>query len=158
MSLLPVGCSTKPADSDHHAEGEDGEMHLEHFVPAHKPASLSLLVEQIKIRTGRLADRSPEAGSIDKALEIQELKDIVNWIPELAADSDLKKAQFDEAALISRELLTIVQKQFEGNAGGDGKSSPDSIAFDSAIGRLTKLCLDADGQNQRLTEPELAPE
>jgi hypothetical protein len=84
------GCQTS-------AESTAEDEHLEHHVPDHKPASLVVAWDQLKVRLGHLrSDATTE--------EFTELRDIINWLPELAADSDLKHSQWDEVHAISKQM------------------------------------------------------
>jgi hypothetical protein len=84
------GCHTATEST---AEDE----HLEHHVPDHKPASLVVAWDQLKVRLGHLRSDST-------AEEFTELRDIINWLPELAADSDLKRSQWDEIHAVSKQM------------------------------------------------------
>lgn len=103
LTLWLVGCGSR----DDHGDHEEDE-HLEHFVPAHKPADYSALVEQLE---RRIAQQPPFSDSGDGAAEAnqsaearQELIDIIGWIPELAADSELRKAEFEAAVSAGKQL------------------------------------------------------
>lgn len=100
LSLAIVGCGS----SDDHHEDE----HLEHFVPAHKPADYSTLVEQLDKRIAQQLQLSDSgAGAVESsptATARQELIDIIGWIPELAADSELRKAEFEAAVSAGTRL------------------------------------------------------
>ncbi len=79
------------------------EEHADHVIPAHKPANF---VEAVKALESRFASapESPEA--------VQELQDIIDWLPELAAQTDLEKADWDRVQEISIALSgTMKEKQ-----------------------------------------------
>lgn len=84
--------------------GEHEEEHLEHFVPAHKPANLTSAVHELERRIPLVCGNSASPS----ATEQQELIDIVLWIPEFAADSDLRKADWEKAAAISAAMQTTL--------------------------------------------------
>jgi len=99
LLICPLGCgNSQPAA---------GKEHLEHFVPAHKPANFSEAVEEIQDRAEHLGQHTGHSHD-DEAAEFQELRDIVNWLPELAADSDLNESDWNAAStaakLISEKL------------------------------------------------------
>lgn len=95
LLICLTGCETSlPAD---------GEEHLEHFVPAHKPANFSVAVEEIRDRAEHLGQHTGQ-GHDDAILEFQELSDIVNWLPELAADSDLNESDWNAASAAAKLL------------------------------------------------------
>lgn len=96
-----TGCTNQPSD----AESE----HLEHVIPAHKPATFAAAVEQIQSRHERIKSSFTTAEPAVLEKELTELQDILGWLTELAADSALKKGSWDEVNAISREILAIYQ-------------------------------------------------
>lgn len=121
--LLPTvcGCSgseVADADEDHH---------LEHFVPHHKPANFAAAVEDIEHRAQHLSDHAGH-GHADEGDEFQELVDIVNWIPELAADSDLNEADWNKASFAATALAANLADQKSSNGALDLKTLPGVIA------------------------------
>jgi hypothetical protein len=129
LSLAVIGCGSK---DDHHEDHHD-DHHLEHFVPAHKPADYGALVDQLE---KRIAGQSPAAGSVEgtknpaqSATARQELIDIIGWIPELAADSELRKKDF-EAAVAAGTRLSIALgfvKQTDGSSPVDASMIPELL-------------------------------
>jgi hypothetical protein len=142
ITLISTGCSSNSAVGVQQTDEHDGEPHLEHIVPAHKPADLESMVQQLTERTQRLSQSPSDESPEDRTKELQELTDIVNWIPELAADSELRKADFDDAVSISKELLVLVNKQF---GSGDSRTT-DAAVFDPLIERLRALSSRAELQ------------
>ena len=84
----------------HHHEKED--HHLEHFIPAHKPETFAESVSQLGARGPAVL-----AGEATKESR-QQLLDIIDWLPELAGDSDLKRPQWEQVRDSSIELRQIV--------------------------------------------------
>ncbi len=120
--IAVVGCGSH----EDHPEDE----HLEHFVPAHKPANYAALVDQLQ---KRIAQQSPSSGFSKGAPatapltpEQQELIDIIGWIPELAADSELRKQEFETAVSAGVRLSIALgfEKPAEGTAPVDQSSIP----------------------------------
>lgn len=136
-----VGCGSH---DDHHED-----EHLEHFVPAHKPVDYSALVEQLE---KRIAQQTLPSGSGEGAADAaqsatarQELIDILGWIPELAADSELRKQEF-EAAVSAGTRLSIAlgfEKQ------GDGTTRVDQSTIPKFLEELKALV----SKSQTSTEP-----
>ncbi|CAK9029102.1 UPF0718 protein YcgR [Durusdinium trenchii] len=87
--------------------------HLEHIIPAHKPSSFTSTVEQLAHRGPLVLEgnASPEAR--------QELVDIVGWLPELAADSDLRRPEWERVQSMAQSLAGLLR---EDNA----QASPES--------------------------------
>lgn len=102
LCLTSLGCAPALSGAD--------KNHLEHHVPDHKPATFDAAVQQVGLRHERLAEEfdSADADLLDR--ELTELRDIVGWITEFAADSPLKKAQWDQVNAASKELLAIDQQ------------------------------------------------
>ena len=121
-----VGCGS---DEDHHEDHHHDE-HLEHFVPAHNQADYAALVEQLE---KRIAQQSASSGSSEgapaadqSATARQELIDIIGWIPELAADSELRKQEFDTAVAAGKSLSIALgfEKPAETSTPVDQSSVP----------------------------------
>lgn len=110
LLLSWTGCQKSTESSDHHA---DDHEHLEHFVPPHKPASFEELVSQLMSRCETLP-RLAEADEMEFQKRSLELRDIILWVPELAADSNLKRQEFQTAVNEGNELL----KAFEASSAG----------------------------------------
>ena len=115
-----AGCTS----SDDHASEDD---HLEHFVPAHKPHSFEELVTALSERRGAFGDRSVSADST----AVTELSDIIGWIPELAADSELRRANWDRAAAAGEKLHALWQERFGPQVAGDATSGAAGSSGDA---------------------------
>ena len=82
-----VGCQA--------ANEEAGESSYGHVIPAHKPESFPAAVtwlEKQKQTTEPLEEQA-----------YRELKDVVQWLPELAAETDLKKTEWDQIHAITQQ-------------------------------------------------------
>jgi len=87
--LLSVGCdSTGDRDSER----------LEHVSPPHKPRAFPALVVALRERISALSRGNPSTEDLDQ------LSDVIRWIPELAAETDLRRKEWDVAAEVSRRL------------------------------------------------------
>ena len=139
--MAVVGCGSH---DDHHED-----EHLEHFVPAHKPANYTALVEQLE---NRIAQQTPTSESGEKttaadqsATERQELIDIIGWIPELAADSELRKQDFETA--VSAGARLSIALGFEKPT--DGTTTVDQSSIPKLLDELKALV----SKSQPSTEP-----
>jgi len=94
LCLMLSSCQT-------YAEAE----HLEHVTPEHKPASYTDAIIQIRQRFREVLDGKLE-GSL-RSQRLSELGDILRWLPEIAAESDLKKSQWEQVEQISRRLTAL---------------------------------------------------
>lgn len=98
--------------------GGDPEQqeHAHHEFPDHRPANFKAAVSAISQRSWELANRGGKVGS----LEFGHFIDIINWVPEMAADSDLRKADWEKARDASEKMRSLVLasdldiKQLEG--------------------------------------------
>lgn len=127
LAVAISGCGS----SDEHAKDEHSEdEHLEHFVPAHKPADYAAMVEQLEKRIGQQSSSSVSgegASAADhSATARQELIDIIGWIPELAADSELRKQEFETAVSAGAGLSIALgfERPTEGTKTVDQSSIP----------------------------------
>lgn len=89
------------------AESSMEDQHLEHHIPEHKPKSYTATVRELDTRMRWLLNHKQEEGSQEKQ---QELREIIDWIPEMAADSELKHRDWDEVKLSSTELMSVFQQ------------------------------------------------
>lgn len=106
-----AGCSqeeVQPSTSAA-AKHEEHDHEHDHGIPEHKPTTFAEAVKQLPRRHKRVAGEL-RAGHADHAAEqIQQLLDLVRWLPELAGDTDLKKAEWETVQQISAELETLTQ-------------------------------------------------
>lgn len=122
LSLVSlVGCLQSPADDDDR---------LEHVIPAHKPAGYVEATNQLALRGHRYF-----SGQLDAASRT-ELREILEWLPELAADTDLTRSQWDRVQEIRRELSRLVAPE-----------QPDkswAVTWADRMAELKSLVPDAD--------------
>jgi hypothetical protein len=104
LLLLPFGCG--PASGTGTA-ADDRDHHLEHHVPEHKPHSYAHAVTELRRRFDAIHEEIAAGHSAHVAQELDELRDVINWLPELAADSDLRKAQWDIVKGVADELAAF---------------------------------------------------
>ncbi|QDU38001.1 hypothetical protein Mal4_23210 [Maioricimonas rarisocia] len=124
LSAVAGGCSDTTSEADHH---------LEHDIPEHKPASFSDAVAELELRGKSLAQQ-PINGK-----RLAELTDIINWLPELAADSDLRRQQWEQVQQTSHELSGIVS-----HLGEEPVTSTEQETWTRSVAVLQKLVPDAD--------------
>jgi hypothetical protein len=111
--LLALGCVGALAGCGHSlptsssASEARGEQH-EHN-PPHKPRDFSSGLAALHKRFAQLF-KTPNSQSLEEDKEFSKLVDIVGWIPELAADSDLNRAEWDRINEQSKELARDVEE------------------------------------------------
>lgn len=95
-----AGCRTE--HDDHEEES--------HF-PPHWPSSFLVATERLQQIANDPSGTKTEAESLE-----QELADLVDWLPELIADSDVRKADFDKVDSWAFPLASEFKKQLQGGA------------------------------------------
>jgi hypothetical protein len=95
--LILSGCALRPAT-------DDGR--LEHHAAPHHPSSFPAAVDELDRRFSELSTKPPLDVAHDQSAT--ELADIVRWLPELAADSDLKRADWEAANRLALELEKLL--------------------------------------------------
>lgn len=104
-ALLLAGCGESRME-DHSAE--TSAEAAEHERPPHKPQTFETLVTDLGQRLVDLTGPTSVAESPDQQQALRELRDLIQWIPELSAASELRKLDFDKAVACSQELMTAV--------------------------------------------------
>lgn len=100
LAVTAGGCLQSPG-------GDEEE--LEHQIPPHKPRSLAAAVIELERRNPGLPLAERDSSRSDPAGQRQELEDIIRWLPELAADSDLKKENWDALQRLAIELEQLIR-------------------------------------------------
>jgi hypothetical protein len=85
-------------------EHSPGDEHTGHVIPAHKPRTFPDAVRRLRELNDQLA-RAAAPG--DAPLNIA--LDIATWLPEIAADSEMPKAPWDEVNARSAVLVSDYQ-------------------------------------------------
>lgn len=141
FTLSGCGSSAESHADEHHDE------HLEHFVPSHKPKTFTDLVDQLALRAPKLNEAGqPNNRDKARATALQEFSDIIGWIPELAADSELMRADFESAVATGNKLTTT----FAGTPGPDQAKSFEAATIESLIEELRTLAPKSQDRKDRL--------
>src|SRR6267378_2355946 len=96
LSVLVAGCDT--------LEPELAAGDAVHHLPEHRPQSFTDAVRAVRSRLAKLSAEGAIENRQQFAREAQELRDIIQWLPELAAETDLRKADWDRVHSASRRL------------------------------------------------------
>lgn len=104
ITVAMTGCFGGSETDDHDTETHET---AEHFVPEHWPADLRDAAAKVAQRasalagpSGEIPDKSPDesrSGGLvanRTSMSEKELRDIVGWVPEIAADTPLTEAQW----------------------------------------------------------------
>lgn len=96
--VLVTGCAGPAADHEEEA----------HAVPAHHPRTFRRAVAEIGRRGVALTTAGLDAASRER--ERLELLDIVRWLPELAADTELGRRDWERVRDAARDLADGVER------------------------------------------------
>jgi len=95
LLLATAGClSSSPEENEK----------LEHHVPAHKPLTFAAAVTELQTRCEE-ANAQELASTPEK---FTELLDVIRWLPELAGDSDLGRADWETVQRLSQRLEDLL--------------------------------------------------
>ena len=128
VPLCLVGCETN-------SSGDKGPQHP-HHTHVHQHPTFAESVAQVRSRSVRFTSNQ---GSTDAALaewKKQKLLEFIRQLPELAADTDLKKKEWDRVNAISKELLGIMKPR---DAASNHGSPFDSDRFAVLIAELETM-------------------
>jgi len=141
ISLAGCGSSAESHEDEHHDE------HLEHFVPVHKPKTFADLVDQLALRAPQLkAGIQPGDSGGGHATALQEFSDIIGWIPELAADSELMKADFESAVATGNKLTVAFAATMEPQT----TRTVDISTFEPLINELRRLAPQSQDRQEQM--------
>jgi hypothetical protein len=110
-----VGCETgQPTQtSDDQRAVDESREGYGHDRPPHKPDDLQNAVVEIERRWEALEERSTADAKRSPPnapdRRVSELEDILIWLPELAAETDLRRAEWERVNSLSRELLQFLK-------------------------------------------------
>jgi hypothetical protein len=112
--LFLTGCGGE------HSPG-DAEEHVGHVIPAHKPKTYPEAVRRLRELNDQLnrnpGPAQPGSSPDDKTLHVA--LDIANWLPEIAADSDLPETPWDEVNGRFEALVADYRAILAGAPSGD---------------------------------------
>lgn len=139
LSVQIDGSGRQPA-SDH--EEHDDHDH-DHHIADHRPDDYADLVRQLESRPALIhAEADHDMGHA--AHELEELRDIIAWLPEIAADTDLVKRDWDVANLLSGELNNLVPARVEAFLDQMKPGSDGATEYQQRVSKLSELIPLAD--------------
>jgi len=121
LTVVLAGCNASPPGD-----------HLEHHVPAHKPGSFAKAVEQLEIRD---PFRPSGREAANPVVQQAELLDIIRWLPELAAETDLRRADWNAVQQASLQLEQIA----DSGRAADAERTAAASHYRELIGNLREL-------------------
>jgi len=114
------------------ASGTATEVEHDHF-PAHWPSTIFVASDRLLA----IQKNEEQASSQDGVSREQELIDLVRWLPELAADSDLNEATFNIIDAWSSQYLQKLETKW--NAGSKLESLLAVEGFSKVIAELQDI-------------------
>ncbi len=101
-----------------HEGGDDEEEHHGHVIPAHKPRTFPDAVRRLRELNAKIRP-SVSGGTAGGEQGDQSLKfavDIANWLPEIAADSDMPEEPWNRVNALAPIIATDYQRLSEAQA------------------------------------------
>jgi hypothetical protein len=92
---LAAGCHSGASSA---TEEED------HQAPPHKPAGFVQALPAIRDRLAEFQSSDAPFDREARRQQARELKDIIQWLPEMAAETDLRKADWDNVNAASKRM------------------------------------------------------
>ena len=132
--VLIIGCG---------GEDSSDEDHAGHVIPAHKPKSFPDAVRRLRelndglVRdlTGPQAPPSPDQETLQIAL------DIANWLPEIAADSDMPEGPWNKVNTQSAAIVADYQAMLTDQGSNDTR---ELVSSGKAISEIERALAAAD--------------
>jgi hypothetical protein len=138
--LLIVGCGGQGSPGE---PGQDGEDHAGHVIPAHKPKTFPNAVRRLReLNDGLVRDLTgvdAPASSDQKTLQIA--LDIANWLPEIAADSDMPEGPWNKVNAQSAAIVADYQAMLTARGSNDAR---ELVSSGKAISELERVLAAAD--------------
>ncbi len=138
--LVLAGCRGEHSPGESNDSEED---HIGHVIPAHKPKTFPQAVDRLRELNDQFL-RDGGAGKAGSSLDEKNLHialDIANWLPEIAADSDMPKPPWDEVNVRSAAIVADYRAIVSGDAG-NVRSEVAHAGVE--IGKLEALLLSSD--------------
>lgn len=134
---MSSGCGQDTTNSQQSAR-------LEHHQAAHHPASYAAAISELERRDDRIqtALRDVKAGAVQG--EIDELLDILDWLPAIAADTDLKQRDWEAVKRNAAQLTGFYESYAAATSAGSVPTDVSRVACRKAIQSLRGFVPAAD--------------
>jgi hypothetical protein len=133
--LLPLICGLSLFMG---CSAEEHEDHLEHHTPDHKPADYSDAVAETQRRSMELRSMG-SLNSAERTTKVNELFDIIRWLPELAGESDMREEPWNQVNAISQSLAAALEPMRQARTDNTDIPLPSPEVWDEAVRQLHKL-------------------
>ncbi|HEY1067891.1 MAG TPA: hypothetical protein VGE52_17340 [Pirellulales bacterium] len=128
-----LGCLSAPTDEDEH---------MSHAIPAHQPADFATATVELARRSpfanDSLSDQQ-SASTQRSSTRLLELQDVIDWLPGLAADTRMKKAEWDRVQAASNELKLLVAPLLQASPSSPSISVEQRERYDQLVAELQAL-------------------
>jgi hypothetical protein len=104
-----AGCGPSAVESPTGESKAVASLEESHGVAAHKPHSFGEAVDALETRVRALSTTDSAGDQEAITTKFSELADIVRWLPELAADSDLGRKDWTTAQGVAKRLETDIE-------------------------------------------------
>jgi hypothetical protein len=104
-----AGCRQSVVESPAGESPAVSSLEESHGVAAHKPHTFGEAVDALETRIRALSTTDSAGGRETITTKFTELADIVRWLPELAADSDLGRKDWSTAQGVAKRLETEME-------------------------------------------------
>ncbi len=138
--LLFAGCGGEHSPGE---SGNDKEDHAGHVIPAHKPKTFPDAVRRLRdLNDALVRDLSGQrAPSSSERETLQIALDIANWLPEIAADSDMPEGPWNKVNTQSAAIAADYQAMLAANGSNDTR---ELVSSGKAISELERVLAAAD--------------
>jgi hypothetical protein len=139
--IVIAGCHGAKSPGDAH---EHEEEHAGHVIPAHKPRTFPDAVRRLReLNNQFLRDGvGGKSGSPTGPTNLEIALDIANWLPEIAADSDMPETPWNEVNARSARLVG----DYQALATYAANARAEIDQANAEIGNLEKLLLAGDAR------------
>lgn len=144
--LVVAGCRQQVSPGDEHDQDEN---HAGHVIPAHKPRTFPAAVSRLRDlndQIGRARVKDPPGTPLDEKT-LQMALDIANWLPEIAADSDMPEKPWNEVNAQAAALVIDYETLRNGSASARPSDASRAVSdADATISALQKILAEANPQ------------
>lgn len=125
-----------PTSAEHDEDHDNHDDH-DHHIPEHRPQDYSDAVRQLTRRIERVRSEARHpAHAMD---ELKKLRDVITWLPELAADTDLKKPEWDRVHGLVKRLDRMIPADVPAFQEQTAPGSASRAAITELIGELETI-------------------
>ncbi len=159
VCLLPVaGCDSGKSQGE---AGRHDEEHIGHVIPAHKPRSFPRAVTRCRELNNQIKEtvaRGNPNPSIDPQL-LSVALDIANWLPEIAAASDMPASPWNEVHARAADLASAYETVRRGGSLPEvqtaiKQANESIIALESLLGSADSRWFDEPKQLGQEAAPQ----